>query len=87
MTSEIIDRISIHKQDLIEGFTKRYCVHLLVHLEFHDTMDEAIRREKQLKKWPRQRKIELIERGNPAWRDLYPEVSGLVDPNVRQVIE
>ena len=81
VTSDIVDRISIHKQDLVAGFTSRYGVHLLVHYEYFDTMDEAIRREKQLKKWPRARKVELIERNNPAWRDLYTDVSGLIDPH------
>ena len=80
VTSDITGRISIHKQDLIDGFTKRYRVHMLVYIERLDTMVAAIAREKQLKKWPRARKIELIERHNPGWRDLYSEVSGYIDP-------
>src|SRR5262245_50701273 len=81
VTSDFISRISEHKQDLIEGFTKRYGVHRLVHIEFFETMNEAIAREKQLKKWSRARKIALIEQSNPDWRDLYLELSGLVDPD------
>src|SRR5262249_46286551 len=81
VTSDLINRISIHKQDIVEGFTKRYGVHLRVYYEYFDTMEEAIRREKQLKKWRRRDKVALIEKHNPGWRDLYTEVSGLVDPN------
>ena len=77
VTSDLVGRISEHKQDLIDGFTKRYKVHLLVHYEIFDDMGTAIRREKQLKKWPRARKIALIEARNPAWTDLYWEMSGL----------
>ncbi len=80
VTSDLIDRISIHKQDLVAGFTKRYGVHLLVHNEYFDTMDEAIRREKQLKKWLRRDKVALIEHSNPNWHDLYTDVYGLIDP-------
>ena len=72
-------RISEHKQDLIEGFTKRYGVHRLVHFEVFDDMETAIRREKQVKKWPRARKLALIEASNPEWRDLYWDMSGLSD--------
>lgn len=80
VTSDIVDRISTHKQGLIDGFSKRYGVHILVHVEHFDTMDVAIAREKQLKKWSRARKVALIERKNPGWCDLYSEVSGLIDP-------
>jgi putative endonuclease len=58
----------------VEGFTKRYSVHRLVYAEFHETMPLAIVREKQVKKWRREWKIELIERDNPEWRDLYAEM-------------
>ncbi len=67
-------RISIHQQDLADGFTKRYGVHMLVHYEQFDTMPEAIAREKQLKKFRRAAKLELIESSNPQWRDLTSEV-------------
>ena len=55
----------------MEGFTKRYGVHRLVYAEFHDTMSAAIVREKQIKKWRRTWKLELIEKTNPQWLDLY----------------
>ncbi len=80
VTSDLIGRISEHKQGLLGGFTERYGVKLLVHFELFDTMDTAIRREKQLKKWLRRQKLELIEKHNPGWRDLYTEVSGLTPP-------
>lgn len=81
VTSDIVGRISVHKQDLLPGFTSRYSVHLLVYFEFWDSMEFAIKREKQLKKCRRAEKIAIIERTNPEWRDLYWEVSGLVDPD------
>ncbi len=74
VTSDLAGRISIHKQDIIDGFTKRYGVHILVHYEFYDTMPEAIAREKQLKKFLRAKKIALIETRNPGWHDLYEEI-------------
>jgi putative endonuclease len=80
VTSDLDGRISEHKQDIVPGFTSKYGVHVLVHVEQFDTMEGAIRREKQLKKWPRQWKLALIESNNPAWRDLYSELSGLLDP-------
>ena len=79
VTSDMVGRVSLHKQDLIEGFTKRHGVHQLVYVEFHDTMDKAIARETQLKWWRRSWKIALIEESNPEWRDLYWELSGLAD--------
>src|SRR5918996_479440 len=80
VTSDLIGRISIHKQGLIAGFTRRHGVDQLVYFEYLATMDEAIRREKQLKKWPRAKKLALINCNNPFWRDLYGELSGLIDP-------
>jgi putative endonuclease len=80
VTSDIVTRISAHKQNLIDGFTKRYNVHSLVYFEFYADMPTAIRREKQLKKWLRSQKVDLIERHNPGWRDLYGEISGLAPP-------
>jgi putative endonuclease len=79
VTSDLAGRISIHKQDLMAGFSSRYGVHLLVYFEFHHTMEEAIKREKQLKKFGRKKKNSLIENGNSAWRDLYFELSGYVE--------
>jgi putative endonuclease len=73
VTSDLAQRVGLHKQDLIEGFTKKYGVHTLVYYEMRQTMPEAIRREKQLKKWNRAWKVRLIEQLNPEWRDLWEE--------------
>ena len=72
VTSDLLARVWQHKNDLVEGFTKRYGVHTLVWYEPHLTMESAILREKALKKWKRVWKMRLIEEGNSAWIDLYP---------------
>jgi putative endonuclease len=64
----------INHTDVTGGFTKKYGVHTLVYYELHDDMDSAITREKQLKKWRRAWKIELIEKSNRGWTDLYPDI-------------
>ena len=74
VTSNLVKRIWEHKNDTMEGFTKKYGVHILVYFELHQTMLEAITREKQIKKWNRQWKINLIERENAQWRDRWPEI-------------
>ncbi len=74
VTSDLVKRICEHKQDFAESFTKEHHVHILVYYEFHDDMEAAIRREKQLKKWNRSWKMRLIEEKNPEWNDLYEEV-------------
>ena len=74
VTSNLVQRIWQHKNDLVEGFTKRYGVHRLVWYEIHDSMENAIQRENAIKKWNRAWKIELIEKGNPTWRDSYHEI-------------
>ena len=74
VTNNLERRIFEHKSRLIEGFTKKYHTDKLVHYESGGDIHEAIRREKQLKKWKRQWKIELIEADNPYWRDLYPDL-------------
>ena len=76
VTSDLPNRVSLHKQDLIEGFTKKYRMHLLVYYEMHPTMEAAIRREKQLKEWRRLWKVRLIESMNPEWIDLFDEATG-----------
>jgi putative endonuclease len=73
-TSNLIKRVWQHKNSQIEGFTQKYKVHRLVYFEKHATMLAAIRREKQLKKWRRAWKIALIEKTNPAWRDLWEDI-------------
>lgn len=74
VTSDLVKRIWEHKNDVVEGFSKRYGVHLLVWYEVHSTMESAISREKTLKGWKRRYKLELIERMNPDWRDMYGEL-------------
>ena len=71
VTSDLAQRIWQHKNDVFEGFTKKYGVHLLVYYEQHEDMENAIIREKRLKKWNREWKIRLIEENNPNWNDLY----------------
>jgi putative endonuclease len=71
VTSDLIQRVWQHKQHLIDGFTKEHDLHLLVYYEMHEDMLTAISREKQLKKWNRAWKIELIEKMNQDWQDLY----------------
>ncbi|MBM4181637.1 MAG: GIY-YIG nuclease family protein [Betaproteobacteria bacterium] len=75
VTSDLVKRVYEHKQDLVDGFTKRYGVHSLVWFEQHETMESAITREKQLKKWNRAWKLRLIEENNSAWRDLYADIT------------
>ncbi len=74
VTSNLIQRIWQHRNDVVDGFSKVHQVHLLVYFELHADMESAIKREKQLKKWERRWKIELIEEGNPYWRDLFAEI-------------
>ena len=74
VTSNLAQRMWVHRNDLVEGFTKRYRVHNLVWYEVHESMDRAIRREKAIKKWNRPWKDELIEKTNPTWTDLYDEI-------------
>ncbi len=74
VTSNLVQRVWQHKNDFVEGFTKRYGVHTLVWYETHETMESAISREKALKEWKRAWKVRLIERTNANWRDLYDEV-------------
>jgi len=71
VTSDLDRRLSEHKNKLVPGFTKRYRVDRLVWFEVHDLIEAAIRREKQIKEWKREWKINLIERDNPRWIDLY----------------
>ena len=76
VTSDLVARVDAHRRGVIEGFTKKYGVTRLVYYEHHETMAEAIAREKQMKKWRRQWKLRLIEEKNPDWRDLYAEICG-----------
>jgi len=74
MSSELKSRMYQHKNNLVEGFTKKYTVHKLVYYECTQNVNEAIKREKQLKKWNRTWKIRLIEKENPDWKDLYYQI-------------
>ena len=75
VTSELIQRTWKHKEEFYEGFTKKYGVTILVWFEEHTTAESAIRKEKRLKKYPRQWKINLINEINPEWKDLYDEIT------------
>jgi len=74
VTSDLIQRVWQHKQNLVDGFSKQHQLHLLVYYEQFDDMLNAITREKQLKKWNRAWKIALIESMNNIWRDLYSDL-------------
>ncbi len=76
VTGNLAGRTYTHREDLIEGFTRRYGVHLLVWFEWTDQITGAIQREKRIKKWNREWKIRLIEETNPRWEDLYPKLFG-----------
>jgi putative endonuclease len=71
VTSDLLKRVHEHKSGAISGFTRRYHVHQLVWFEEHATMESAIAREKAIKEWKRKWKLELIEKQNPYWHDLY----------------
>ncbi len=74
ITNDIVRRVYEHKNNFIDGFTSKYGIHNLVYYEQFDNIESAIQREKQLKKWNRKWKIELIERANPNWKDLYEDL-------------
>jgi len=74
VTSDLPKRIYEHRNDSVDGFTKKYCIHRLVYYELHDGMVAAIAREKQLKKWNRTWKVELIEEKNRDWKDVWDEI-------------
>ena len=74
VTSDLVKRIWEHRNDAVEGFTSKYQIHVLVWFEQHTTMESAILREKAIKAWKRDWKIELIDASNPRWRDLYADL-------------
>ncbi len=74
VTSNLVRRIWQHKHNKVDGFTKRYNVHQLVWYELRESMESAITREKRIKEWKRQWKLELIETMNPDWKDLYQTI-------------
>ena len=80
VTSDLIKRVWEHKNNFVEGFTRKYNVHKLVYFERYEDPENAIKREKRLKKYDRKWKLDLIEEKNPSWKDLYEElVSGFPD--------
>ena len=72
--SDLVKRVYEHKNDLVDGFAKKYNVHRLVWYELHESAESAITREKQIKKWKRAWKLKLIEQTNPKWIDLYENI-------------
>jgi putative endonuclease len=74
ITSDLIKRVWEHKDKTVDGFTKKYNVDKLVYFEQYQDPENAIRREKRIKEYPRKWKINLIEKGNPHWKDLYKEL-------------
>ena len=75
VSSKLLNRVSEHREGLVPGFTKTYGLKRLVWYERHESIVDAIRREKSLKKYPRDWKINLIERENPYWVDLFPALA------------
>ena len=75
VTNNLVKRVYEHKNDLIEGFTKKYQVHNLVYFEPYEDINEAIKREKQVKVWKRYWKIKTINKFNPSWKDLYSSIA------------
>jgi putative endonuclease len=75
VTSDLVRRVYEHKEGTVSGFTSRYDVKTLVYYERYDAAVAAIQREKNIKHWSRKWKIELIQKVNPEWRDLYEEIS------------
>ena len=75
VTNDLVRRVFEHKSKFVRGFTKKYNVVKLVYFEQYDDIENALQREKRLKKWNRQWKVRLIEERNPNWDDLYPGIA------------
>ncbi len=75
VTNDLLRRVQEHREGLVAGFTKKYQVKMLVYFEVHSDINETISREKLMKRWRRSWKLRLIERGNPQWLDLWPELA------------
>lgn len=75
VTSDLIKRVWEHKNHIVDGFTKQHDCSLLVYYEIHESIEAAITREKQIKQWKRNWKLNLIIRMNPDWRDLYEDIT------------
>jgi putative endonuclease len=76
VTSDLTRRVWQHRTEAVDGFSARYGTKMLVYFEVYEDIETAIAREKALKKWRRQWKLELIEKNNPDWRDFYPDIVG-----------
>lgn len=76
VTSDLVKRVYEHRSGSVPGFTQRYKLKKLVYFEEHETAQLAIQREKNVKHWPREWKVDLIESGNPDWDDLYDGIAG-----------
>lgn len=74
ITSDLVKRVWQHKNEIMDGYTKDYAVKRLVYFEAYENVNDAILREKRLKHWNRKWKLELIEKSNPAWNDLYEDI-------------
>jgi len=74
VANDLVRRVYDHKNGTMEGFAKTYGLHILVHYESYTDVHDALTREKRLKKWKRQWKIDLIEKENPNWKDLYSQI-------------
>jgi len=74
VTNDLVRRVYEHRSGAVEGFTKRYAVKMLVYFEVLEMAAAAVQREKNIKKWPRQWKLDLLENSNPTWRNLYDEI-------------
>jgi len=75
VTNNLLKRVDQHKNDIVEGFTRKYKVHNLVYFETFGRIQDAITREKRMKKWKRAWKIKLIEESNPNWEDLFEKLT------------
>jgi putative endonuclease len=75
VTNDLVRRVYEHRHECVGGFTNKYAVRHLVYYEVHEDILEAITREKRIKKWKRQWKIEMIEKTNPEWIDLYVQIT------------
>ncbi len=74
VTSDLAKRVYQHKNNAVEGFTEKYNVHKLAYFDVYEDIENAIKREKRLKKYRREAKVKLIETENPEWRDLYHDI-------------
>jgi putative endonuclease len=74
VTNDLLRRVYENKNDFVKGFTSKYGVHQLVFCEQHESYESALSREKQIKEWKRKWKLELIEKANPLWQELYGEL-------------